>query len=171
MIEPFLIVCGVGIGLLLVDLVLPHGKKHLTAYLALAGVVWALIRSTAQWGVTATGYSGMVSLDNLSTVFNVLFLASTGVVILLSMPFLRRDDVERSGSWHEPQSRSNVADVSTVASRRSRMSVLRPPLASSAAATRPLWPPPMTTTSVFTGGPHRPDPSGSPWPPAGHWLP
>jgi len=96
MIEPLLIICGVAIGLLLVDLLLPHGKKHLSAYLALAGVLWALIRSAAQWGVSETGFSGMVSLDSLSTVFNVLFLASTAAVILLSMPFLRRDDVEHS---------------------------------------------------------------------------
>jgi NADH-quinone oxidoreductase subunit N len=96
MIEPLLIVCGVGIGLLILDLFLPHGRKHLSAYPALAGVVWALIRSAGQWGQSAVGYSGMVSLDSLSTVFSILFLASTGVVILLSMPFLRRDDVEHA---------------------------------------------------------------------------
>jgi NADH-quinone oxidoreductase subunit N len=96
MIEPLLIVSITGILLLLVDLALPHGKKHLSAYLALAGVVYAMIRSAAQWGILETGYSGMVVLDNLTTVLNLLFLASTGVVILLSMPFLRRDDVEHS---------------------------------------------------------------------------
>jgi NADH-quinone oxidoreductase subunit N len=96
MIEPLLIVTIMGILLLLVDLVLPHGKKHLSAYLALAGVVYAMIRSAAQWGALEVGYSGMVVLDNLATVLNLLFLGSTGVVILLSMPFLRRDDVEHS---------------------------------------------------------------------------
>jgi NADH-quinone oxidoreductase subunit N len=96
LIEPLLIVSITGILLLLVDLMLPHGKKHLSAYLALAGVVYAMIRSAAQWGVLETGYSGMVVLDNLTTVLNLLFLGSTGIVILLSMPFLRRDDVEHS---------------------------------------------------------------------------
>jgi NADH-quinone oxidoreductase subunit N len=96
MIEPLLIVSIVGILLLLVDLVLPHGKKHLSAYLALAGVLYAMVRSAAQWGMSETGYSGMAVLDNLSTLFNLLFLGSTGVVILLSMPFLRRDNVEHS---------------------------------------------------------------------------
>src|SRR5688572_26175293 len=96
MIEPLLIVSITGILLLLVDLALPQGKKHLSAYLALAGVVYAMIRSAAQWGILETGYSGMVVLDNLTTVLNLLFLGSTGVVILLSMPFLRRDDVEHS---------------------------------------------------------------------------
>jgi NADH-quinone oxidoreductase subunit N len=96
MIEPLLVVSITGILLLLVDLMLPHGKKHLSAYLALAGVVYAMIRSAAQWGTLETGYSGMVVLDNLSTVLNLLFLGSTGVVILLSMPFLRREDVEHS---------------------------------------------------------------------------
>jgi NADH-quinone oxidoreductase subunit N len=96
MIEPLLIVSILGILLLLVDLLLPHGKKHLTAYLALAGIVYAMIRTASQWGQFQVGYSGMVVLDNLSTALNLLFLASTGVVVLLSMPFLRREDVEPS---------------------------------------------------------------------------
>ena len=96
MIEPLIIVSVLGIVLLIVDLMLPHGKKHLSAYLALAGVVYAMFRTAAQWGSSQVGYSGMVVLDNLSTLFNLLFLGSTGIVILLSMPFLRRDDVEHS---------------------------------------------------------------------------
>jgi NADH-quinone oxidoreductase subunit N len=96
MIEPLLIVSIVGILLLLVDLLLPHGKKHLSAYLALGGVLYAMVRTAAQWGMSQTGYSGMAVLDNLSTLFNLLFLGSTGIVILLSMPFLRKDNVEHS---------------------------------------------------------------------------
>ena len=95
-IEPLLIVSGVAVGLLLLDLVLPHGKKHLSAWVAMGGILWALVRSIMQWGASDTGYSGMVALDPLSTVFNVLFLASTGVVILLSHPFLKKDDVEHT---------------------------------------------------------------------------
>jgi NADH-quinone oxidoreductase subunit N len=86
----------VGILLLLVDLLLPHGQKHLSAFLALGGVIAAMVRAGAQWGESQVGYSGMVALDPLSTLFNLLFLGSTGVVILLSMPFLRREDVEHS---------------------------------------------------------------------------
>jgi len=96
LIEPLLIVCGVGILLLLLDLVLPQGKKHLTAWVALGGVGWALIRTLAQWGLSERGYAGMVSLDNLSTLFNVLFLSTTAIVVLLSMPFLRREEVEHA---------------------------------------------------------------------------
>jgi NADH-quinone oxidoreductase subunit N len=96
MIEPLLIVSGVAILLLLVDFVLPYGKKHLSAWVAMGGIVWALWRTLAQWGQTQHGYSGMVALDSLSTFFNVLFLASTGVVVLLSHPFLKKEDVEHS---------------------------------------------------------------------------
>jgi NADH-quinone oxidoreductase subunit N len=94
MIEPLLIVSGVGILLLLLDLVLPYGKKHLSAWVAMGGIVWALVRTLMQWGLAERGYAGMVALDSLSTVFNVLFLASTGVVVLLSHPFLKKEDVE-----------------------------------------------------------------------------
>jgi len=96
MIEPLLIVSGVAIGLLLLDLVLPYGKKYLSAWVAMGGIVWALIRTLAQWGLVERGYAGMVALDSLSTFFNVLFLASTGVVILLSHPFLKKEDVEHT---------------------------------------------------------------------------
>ncbi|HET9939645.1 MAG TPA: NADH-quinone oxidoreductase subunit N [Candidatus Eisenbacteria bacterium] len=96
MIEPLIIVSVLGILLLLVDLLLPHGKKHHTAWLALAGIVYAMIRTYSQLGQFQVGYSGMVVLDSLSTVLNLLFLASTGVVILLSMPFLKKEDVEPS---------------------------------------------------------------------------
>jgi NADH-quinone oxidoreductase subunit N len=95
-IEPLLIVCGVGILLLLVDLVLPHDKRHLSAWIALGGLVWALVRTLSQWGMSERGYAGMVALDNLSTLFNVLFLSTTSVVVLLSGPFLRSEAVEHS---------------------------------------------------------------------------
>ena len=94
MIEPLLIVSGVAIGLLLLDLVLPYGKKYLSAWVAMGGILWALWRTIAQWGVSQHGYAGMVGLDSLSSFFNVLFLVSTGVVVLLSHPFLKKEDVE-----------------------------------------------------------------------------
>ncbi len=94
MIEPLLIVCGAGLLLLVLDLMLPHGKKHLSAWFALGGLLWALARTIPQWGMSEHGYAGMVALDNLSTLFNVLFLATSAIVVLLSIPFLRRDDVE-----------------------------------------------------------------------------
>ncbi len=94
MIEPLLIVSGVAIALLLLDLVLPYGRKYLAAWVAMGGILWALARTLAQWGLTQHGYAGMVALDSFSTFFNVLFLSSTGVVVLLSHPFLKKDDVE-----------------------------------------------------------------------------
>jgi NADH-quinone oxidoreductase subunit N len=95
MIAPLLIVCGVGFALLIADLLLPHSKKHWSAYIALAGVGAAFAVTLGQWGQEQRGYSNMVVLDDLSTLFNLLFLASTFVTILLSEPFLREDRVEQ----------------------------------------------------------------------------
>jgi len=95
MIEPLLIVCGVGFLVLIADLVLPHSKKHWCAYLAMGGVAWAFAIALGQWGQEERGYSGMVVLDSLSTLFNLLFLGSTFVVMLLSEPFLRQERVEQ----------------------------------------------------------------------------
>ena len=95
MILPLLIVCGTAFFVLLLDLVLPYGRKHWTAYPAMAGVLWALTAAASQWGLEERGYANMVALDNLSTIFNLLFLGSTFLVMLLSGPFLRREDVEQ----------------------------------------------------------------------------
>src|SRR6266850_5440968 len=95
MIEPLLIVCGVGFLVLIADLLLPHSKKHWCAYLAMGGVAWAFAIALGQWGQEQRGYSGMVVLDSLSTLFNLLFLGSTFVVMLLSEPFLRQERVEQ----------------------------------------------------------------------------
>ncbi len=95
LIEPLLIVAGVATLLLIVDLLLPHDKKHWSGPIALLGVIWALVRTLPQWGMQEHGYSNMVVLDNLSTFFNILFLCSTGLVILLSGRFLRREQVEQ----------------------------------------------------------------------------
>src|SRR5882672_2105678 len=95
MIEPLLIVCGVGFLVLIADLVLPHSKRHWCAYLAMGGVAWAFAIALGQWGQEQRGYSGMVVMDSLSTLFNLLFLGSTFVVMLLSEPFLRQERVEQ----------------------------------------------------------------------------
>src|SRR5712671_6050198 len=95
MIHPLLIVCGVGFLVLIADLILPHGRKHWTATIALAGVAWAFAVTLAQWGQEQHGYANMIVLDDLSTLFNLLFLASTFVTILLSEPFLRSEKVEQ----------------------------------------------------------------------------
>src|SRR5882672_9953537 len=95
MIEPLLIVCGVGFLVLIADLALPHSKKHWCAYIAMAGVAWAFAVALGQWGQEQRGYANMVVLDDLTTLFNLLFLASTFVTILLSEPFLRSENVEQ----------------------------------------------------------------------------
>jgi len=95
MIAPLLIVCCVGFLILIADLVLPHARKHWTAYLAMAGIAWAFAVTLGQWGQEQRGYANMVVLDDLSTLFNLLFLASTFVVILLSEHFLTSERVEQ----------------------------------------------------------------------------
>jgi len=96
MIQPLLIVCAVGFLILIADLILPHGRKHWTAYIALAGVAWAFAITLGQWNSQPQhGYASMVVMDDLSTLFNLLFLGSTFIVILLSEPFLLTERVEQ----------------------------------------------------------------------------
>jgi NADH-quinone oxidoreductase subunit N len=97
MIAPLLIVCGTGFLILLADLVFPPAKKHWSAYLAMAGLAWAFVVALGQWGGLSPqrGYANMVVLDDLSTLFHLLFLASSFVTILLSEAFLSRERVEQ----------------------------------------------------------------------------
>lgn len=49
-ISPLLIVIGWGMGLMIVDMFLPQGRKHLIGWLSLVGYVVALVQTLALWG-------------------------------------------------------------------------------------------------------------------------
>jgi NADH-quinone oxidoreductase subunit N len=85
---PLLLVTGTGLACLLVD-VTPGSKARLAA-LGVAGLAGSGLASVLLWGGPAATFQRMVALDGFSLFFNVVVCAVTGLVLLLSVGYLRR---------------------------------------------------------------------------------
>jgi NADH-quinone oxidoreductase subunit N len=93
-IVPVLIVTGAACVCLLLDLAPPHDRK---AHLALAGVVGlagALLASAILWGHPPARFQAMVALDRFALFFNAIFCVTAGLVLLLSVGYVRRQGIE-----------------------------------------------------------------------------
>ncbi len=90
-----LIVFGWATVLLLVDLFVPPASKHITAYLAAAGLIVAAVAGIPLWGTSASTFSDKIVLDNFGLALNWIFLAIGVLTILISLDYLRRHGIER----------------------------------------------------------------------------
>ncbi|MGH7373133.1 MAG: NADH-quinone oxidoreductase subunit N [Candidatus Rokuibacteriota bacterium] len=99
-----MLVLAVTAGLVLVlDLVPPRERKDHLGFISALGVVATLIAT--YWMTFATGgaelraFRGMVVLDGYALFFNIVIGYATGLVLLLSMDYMRREGVE-SGEFY-----------------------------------------------------------------------
>jgi NADH-quinone oxidoreductase subunit N len=99
-----MLVLAVTAGLVLVlDLVPPRERKDHLGFISALGVVAALIMT--YWMTFATGgaelraFRGMVVMDAYALFFNIIIGYATGLVLLLSMDYMRREGVE-SGEFY-----------------------------------------------------------------------
>jgi len=99
-----MLVLAVTAGLVLVlDLVPPRERKDHLGFISALGVVATLI--VTYWMTFATGgaelraFRGMVVLDGYALFFNIIIGYATGLVLLLSMDYMRREGVE-SGEFY-----------------------------------------------------------------------
>lgn len=92
---PILVLAGFGMLVLLVDVMSARklGEKNLLAYLSLAGIVIAAIVSRNSTATTLFSFNETFTIDNYSLFFNILFLLSTGLVILISHSYIKREDI------------------------------------------------------------------------------
>jgi len=99
-----MLVVAVTAGLVLVlDLVPPRERKDHLGFISALGVVAALI--VTYWMTFATGgaelraFRGMVVMDAYALFFNIIIGYATGLVLLLSMDYMRREGAE-SGEFY-----------------------------------------------------------------------
>lgn len=92
---PILVLAGFGMLVLVVDVMSARklGEKNLLAYLSLAGIVIAAILSRNSTATTLFSFNETFTIDNYSLFFNILFLLSTGLVILISHSYIKREDI------------------------------------------------------------------------------
>ncbi len=92
---PILVLAGFGMIVLLVDVLSSrkYGDKNLLAYLSLLGITVAAVVSRSSAGTMLFSFNETVIIDNYSLFFNFIFLLSTGLVILISHSYIKREGI------------------------------------------------------------------------------
>ncbi|MBI2461434.1 MAG: NADH-quinone oxidoreductase subunit N [Candidatus Rokubacteria bacterium] len=94
-ITPMLLVTGTGFACLLLDLLPPKERKGHVAAVGLLGLALAGLATGLLWGQRETAFREMVALDEFALFFNLLFCVATGLVLLLSHGYIRRQGIEQ----------------------------------------------------------------------------
>jgi NADH-quinone oxidoreductase subunit N len=98
-IAPALVLTVTGFVLMALDLLPPRGRHGHLGFVGLAGVVATLVTTLLLWDSDVSAFRGMVVLDNFALFFNLVIGYATGLVLLLSMDYLRRRGQE-SGEFY-----------------------------------------------------------------------
>jgi NADH-quinone oxidoreductase subunit N len=93
-IGPALVLTVTGLVVLVLDLLPPRERKDHLGFVGLLGVVASLVLTLWLWGTEARAFRGMVVLDGYALFFDLVIAYATGLVLLLSMDYLRRQGVE-----------------------------------------------------------------------------
>ena len=81
--------------LLMVDLFIKKGQGHVIAYLSVASVVAAAAVTLSLAGSPVEAFSGMFVIDGFATFFKMVIYLATVLAILLSVSFLKVEDIEQ----------------------------------------------------------------------------
>ena len=98
-IAPAVVLALTGFVLMLLDLLPPRQRREHMAFVGLAGVSAALVVTVLLWGSEETGFQGMVVLDNFTLFLTLVIGYATGLVLLLSIDYLQRLEME-SGEFY-----------------------------------------------------------------------
>lgn len=100
LLTPEFIVTGLAFVVLTLDLFLPERRKWVLPFVAVAGLAVALVVSLAYlWGMNDSLYDGIVRIDGYALFFKAFFIALGGVVVLVSVDFVRRN-LEHPGEYY-----------------------------------------------------------------------
>lgn len=81
--------------LLIADLFIPRGRRELTAWLAIAGLVVAFVLNLLVFNDGGQAFAGMFVADAYTGFVNMIVLLAAFISILLSMDYLKRAGIER----------------------------------------------------------------------------
>ncbi|MBI5682803.1 MAG: NADH-quinone oxidoreductase subunit N [Deltaproteobacteria bacterium] len=91
---PEIIVFTAATLLLIIDLFLGKGKKHIIGYISLAVILTAWVYTCKLSGATIYAFNSMFIFDGYSSFFKMVFYLSTILAILLSMNYIKVEDIE-----------------------------------------------------------------------------
>src|SRR5918911_1513608 len=89
------IVFGWATALLIFDLFVPAGRKFITGWLAVAGLIAAAAAGIPLWGSQSSTFGDMLRLDNYALALNWIFLLVGAIAIIISLDYLPRQGIER----------------------------------------------------------------------------
>jgi NADH-quinone oxidoreductase subunit N len=92
-----LIIFGSATALLIVDLFVAAGSKRITALLAFAATIVALV--AGQYSTMGSTLAGAVSYGPMSQLVNIIILAATAISILLASDALPKQGIERGETY------------------------------------------------------------------------
>jgi NADH-quinone oxidoreductase subunit N len=96
LVAPLLIVVVWAAALLLVDVFLvPDGRKKVTGYLAIAGLLVAGVAAIPLWNQGGSTFSDMLVLDNYSLALTWIFLIIGALSITMALDYLPRHGIEQ----------------------------------------------------------------------------
>ena len=93
-IGPLVALAVTGLVLLVLDILPPRDRKDHLALIGIAGVLVSLVMTLRMWGTEVRAFRGMVILDSYALFFNLIIGYATGLVLLLSMDYVRRLSIE-----------------------------------------------------------------------------
>ena len=93
-IGPIVALAVTGLVLLVLDILPPRQRKDHLALIGIAGVVVSLVMTLWMWGSEVRAFRGMVILDGYALFFNLIIGYATGIVLLLSIDYVRRLSIE-----------------------------------------------------------------------------
>lgn len=92
---PEVVLSLVAMSILILDFIAPRGKRDWLGYLSVLGVLLTLVALLPKWGATQSAFSGQYLSDPFALFFKILFLASAGLIILMSIGYLRGEGADR----------------------------------------------------------------------------
>lgn len=96
LLAPLLTVVGWACALLLIDVfAVPAGRKKVTGYLAIAGLLVAGLVGVPLWNVSGSTFSSMLVLDNYSLTLTWIFLGVGALSIAMALDYLPRHGIEQ----------------------------------------------------------------------------
>jgi NADH-quinone oxidoreductase subunit N len=93
LILPEIILCVFAIFIILLDPFLSKERKMISGHVAWIAVVLAFFANLSLWDLQETTFSDMFLVDNYATFFKFIFLASSFLIIFVSMNYLKREEI------------------------------------------------------------------------------
>jgi len=91
LLTPEFALAGLAFLVLAVDLFLPRDKKHLLAWLSVAGLVGVIVLAAVMlWGEEESLYDGLLAVDDFSLFFKIFFMGMGIFIILASIDYVKQ---------------------------------------------------------------------------------